>query len=271
MTPAEQHQFDIDTTPTEQGLTLGAGWNIGDKPNGGYSMAAIARTMCAHTILAGSAHADPVTVTTHYLRPAQPGVAMVSTQMIRAGRTFTNAIAGMEQGSPATLRTQTIATFGTLGQAQQPDYLGTAPPDIPEPDECIDRAGPELFVNLSSINDNTEVRLHPNTGWVRGEHSGKPESIGWIRFRDGRQPDPWALVFFADALPPTVFEVLPERAWVPTIEMTVHVRAKPAPGWMLARMTCRHIANGRFEEDGELWDSTGRLVAHSRQLAMILT
>ncbi len=270
MTTPAQYQFDIDTLPGEQGLVLGDGWNIGDKPNGGYSMAAAARTMCAHTQVAGSSHVDPITVTTHYLRPAQPGPAMISTQMIRAGRTFTNAIAGMEQGSPGTLRTQTIATFGTLGEPQDPQYLGTMPPDIPGPDECIDRSGPQLFVNLSSINETTEVRLHPNTGWVTGNHTGKPESIGWIRFRDGRPPDPWALLFFADALPPTVFEVLPDRAWVPTIEMTVHVRANPAPGWMLLRMTSRHVANGRFEEDGELWDSTGRLVAQSRQLAMIL-
>jgi acyl-CoA thioesterase len=264
-------QFDIDTLPGESGLVLGDGWNIGDKPNGGYSMAAAARSMCVHAGLAGSVHTDPITVTTHYLRPAQPGPATVRTQIIRTGRTFTNAIAGMEQGNPSTLRTQTMATFGDLGEPAPPVYLGTSFPDIPPPEECIDRSGPQLFVNMSSINETTEVRLHPNTGWVRGQHTGTPDTVGWIRLRDGRDPDPWALLFFADALPPTVFELLPDRAWVPTLEMTVHVRAKPAPGWILARMTSRHVAHNRFEEDGELWDSTGRLVAQSRQLAMILT
>jgi acyl-CoA thioesterase len=266
-------QFDLDTTPTENGVQLGNGWNIGDKPNGGYTMAAVARTMCAHTVVAGSTHRDPVSITTHYLRPAQPGPALVSTTTLRTGRTFTNAISPMMQGdSPTqTIRTQTMATFGTLPESYAAQHVSIIRPKIPSPDDCIDRREPALFVNQSSIGDNTEVRLHPNTGWVNGQPTGNPETVGWIRFRDGRPPDAWSLLLFADALPPCVFELMPDRAWVPTIELTVHVRAKPAPGWLLARMTSRHIANGRFEEDGELWDETGTLVAQSRQLAMILT
>jgi acyl-CoA thioesterase len=273
-------QFDIDTAPLEAGVVLGNGWNIGDKPNGGYTMAAGARTMCAHTVTAGSIHHDPITITTHYLRPAQPGPAHLITSTLRTGRTFTNASAGMTQpvssssgstGVSDTLRTQTIATFGTLPSTYESQYLAIARPNIPPPDDCIDRSAPELFVNQSSIGDNTEVRLHPDTGWVRGKHTGTPVTVGWIRFRDGRPPDPWSLLLFADALPPCVFELLPDRAWVPTVELTVHVRARPAPGWILARMTTRHIANARFEEEGELWDETGTLVAQSRQLAMILS
>jgi Thioesterase-like superfamily len=267
-------------------------------------MAAVARTMCLQTNEQGSPHTDPITVTTHYLRPGAPGPADVRAEILRTGRTFTTATAGHHQGEPTTLReearalrtrsarhltlreearalrtrsarhltlrTQTMATFGTLGDPKNPDYLTLAPPDIPSPEACVSRAEATMFVNHSSINDSTEIRLHPDTGWMNGQPSGTAQSIGWIRLRDGREPDPWALLYFADALPPTVFEILPDRAWVPTIEMTVHVRAKPAPGWILARMTCRHVADGRFEEDGELWDSTGRLVAQSRQLAMIL-
>jgi acyl-CoA thioesterase len=262
--------FDQDTLPTGDGLSLGSAWNIGDKPNGGYAMAAMARTMCVQTVVDGSAHQDPVTVTTHYLRPTQPGRASLDTTTLRTGRTFTTATAGMSQGDPSTLRIQTLATFGTLTEAGDPTYLAVAPPDIPSPDECLDRAEVQQFPNLSSINTSTEIRLHPETGWLQNKPSGTAQSIGWVRLRDGRDPDPWALLYFADALPPTMFELMADRAWVPTVELTVHVRAKPAPGWILARMTTRHVAGGRFEEDGELWDSTGRLVAQSRQLAMIL-
>lgn len=54
-----------------------------------------------------------------------------------------------------------------------------------------------------------------------------------------------------------------------TVELTVHVRARPAPGWLACRSTTRFVAGGFHEEDFEIWDSTGALVAQSRQLALL--
>ena len=58
--------------------------------------------------------------------------------------------------------------------------------------------------------------------------------------------------------------------WVPTIELTVHLRARPAPGWILGQFTTQDMQDGRLIEDGALWDSRGTLVAQSRQLALLL-
>jgi hypothetical protein len=69
-----------------------------------------------------------------------------------------------------------------------------------------------------------------------------------------------------DALPPVTFD-LGMPGWAPTLELTAHVRARPAPGWLKVRHATRNLAGGMFEEDCEVWDSTGRLVAQSRQLA----
>jgi hypothetical protein len=69
-----------------------------------------------------------------------------------------------------------------------------------------------------------------------------------------------------DALPPVTFG-LGMPGWAPTLELTAHVRAEPAPGWMKVRHATRNMAGGMFEEDCEIWDSAGRLVAQSRQLA----
>jgi acyl-CoA thioesterase len=40
--------------------------------------------------------------------------------------------------------------------------------------------------------------------------------------------------------------------------------------WLLVRFRTRLAAEGYLEEDGEIWDRDGRLLAHSRQLALIL-
>jgi hypothetical protein len=55
-----------------------------------------------------------------------------------------------------------------------------------------------------------------------------------------------------------------------TVQLTVHLRARPAPGWLACRAVTRYVAGGYHEEDFEVWDSAGTLVAQSRQLAHIL-
>ncbi len=106
-----------------------------------------------------------------------------------------------------------------------------------------------------------------------GDLAGLPDDVrtsgqikGWIRLADGREPDPISLLMFCDALPPTTFD-LGLFGWAPTLELTCHVRAVPAPGWLRIRHATTNLAGGMFEEDCEIWDSAGRLVAQSRQLA----
>ncbi|MGH3249642.1 MAG: thioesterase family protein, partial [Trebonia sp.] len=56
-----------------------------------------------------------------------------------------------------------------------------------------------------------------------------------------------------------------------TVELTVHLRARPAPGWLAFRTLTRYLADSYLEEDAEIWDSAGCLVAQSRQLALVLS
>jgi hypothetical protein len=74
------------------------------------------------------------------------------------------------------------------------------------------------------------------------------------------------LLLAVDTLPPVTFD-LGMSGWAPTLELTAHVRARPAPGWLRIRVSTRNFAGGLLEEDAEVWDSRDRLVAQSRQLA----
>ena len=142
--------------------------------------------------------------------------------------------------------------------------------ELPPVEACPDRVDhPEQPTNDFNIVAHLETRLHPDTGWIAGRPTGIAEVSAYLRFRDGRPVDVWALPLFADALPPAMFELLPDREWVPTIELTVHVRAVPAPGWVRVLNRTRFVTDGWFEEDGEIWDASGRLVAISRQIGMI--
>jgi hypothetical protein len=46
------------------------------------------------------------------------------------------------------------------------------------------------------------------------------------------------------------------------------LRGLPAPGWLACEAHTRLVADGWFDEEASVWDSTGRLVAQSRQLAL---
>ena len=49
-----------------------------------------------------------------------------------------------------------------------------------------------------------------------------------------------------------------------------NVRARPKSTWLACRATTRYVAGGYHEEDFEIWDETGGLVAQSRQLALLV-
>ncbi|NBU17052.1 MAG: thioesterase family protein [Actinobacteria bacterium] len=84
----------------------------------------------------------------------------------------------------------------------------------------------------------------------------------------GRPVDTLSLLLAADAFPPVMFNRFGMLGWVPTVEFTVHLRGVPAPGPIACAFSSRVIQGGMWEEDGEMWDSEGQVVALSRQLAL---
>ncbi len=90
---------------------------------------------------------------------------------------------------------------------------------------------------------------------------------------DPEPTDAHVLVQVTDAWVPAIFGITAERLGVPTVDLTVHLRQAVLAdddGWLLVRFRTRLAAAGYLEEDGEIWDRAGRLLAQSRQLAVIL-
>lgn len=244
--------------------SLDSAWNIGVNPNGGYAQTAGIRAM-ADTI----ARPDPMSVTSHFLRPASgDAAAAVETTEIRSGRRLATVAASLVQDGRERIRS--VATFGDLGAVGSVAAAELSPPpvELPAPDDCPSRLDLEQGVELPIL-DMIDVRVDPR--WQDAAETGRAEIGGWIRLADGGPVDAVALTMFADAFPPSIFSLLGRVGWVPTIELTVHVRRRPVVGWIRGRFRTVDLADGHLIEDGELWDDSGALVARSRQLALVTT
>ena len=136
------------------------------------------------------------------------------------------------------------------------------------PSECVDRRVLDQGVELPIL-DRLDVRIHP----ARVAAGGSVDAVmeGWIRFSDGTAPTTMALPLFSDAFPPSLYPRFGRIGWVPSVELTVQVRHRPAPGWVQARFECDDLADGRMIETAVRWDQDGMLVARSRQLGLLLT
>lgn len=256
-------EFDDATHVADDGTCqIRDGWDIGGNANGGYLLA-----IAANGLRRLTGRPDPVTITAHYLAPGQPGSAMVTGEVVKSGKRFTTVSGALTADGRPML--QVLATFGDLADATSPlEVVTQAPPELPAMDACSPRSEHGSFP--VPLMGRLDVRLRPtDAGFMQGTKSGVAEMAGWFAFADGRPIDTLALLLAADALPPAVFNLDIDPGWVPTIEFTVHVRAVPAPGPVRCLFRSHFVHHGMFEEDGEVWDSTGTLVAQSRQLALL--
>lgn len=264
--------FDEDTRvrPVEGGYAADVSprWNVLGNPNGGYTISLVARAM-----MAASGRPHPLSVTAHYVTPPPNGEVQIVPEVIRAGRRFATVRASMRSGAKAHL--EVIGAFGDLDSFEGASRMTAAMPDIPPPEECI--LSPQRKIEQLRLQQRYELRFDPATQFVQKltnpDFVDDPEvdlvARGWIRFSDGSDPSTLSLLALSDAFPPTPLGG-PDVGWVPTIELTTHIRRQPSPGWILGSFRTRVLTGGLHEADGELWDSSGNLVAMSRQLALVL-
>ncbi|BAJ27225.1 MULTISPECIES: thioesterase family protein [Kitasatospora] len=269
-TPAFEFDRAVALTPhpEEAGRydgELGDGWQIGGGVNGGLLLAFAARALALE---AGPGHPHPLTVSGTYISASRPGPATVRTEIVRRGRSLATGSAVLSQGGTERLRV--TAAFTDLAGLDGEVATTALPPALPAPEQCVGvEHAPRELLSQAALLERLDLRLDPATiGWALGRPSKEGRIQGWFRLADGRPADPLSLLLTADALPPVTFD-LGRPGWAPTIELTVHLRALPADGWLRVSHATRNVAGGYFEEDCEIWDENGRLVAQSRQLAMV--
>ena len=259
------HEFDRDIAVRRVADGVWAAevherWQMGSASNGGY-VAALGVAAAADAL----PHPDPFSITvitcggSRRDRSISRWMCCAPAEATPPPRYASNR--GGKDGA------RLLAVFGDLDAVEGPTVVTARPPVLAAPDELP--SSRDFADVLPKIAARFDMRIDPaDIGWLQAKTDGTPKISGWTRFIDGREPDVYSLPLFVDSFPPAVLNVAP-AGWVPTLELTVHIRARPAPGGLAATFQTRFLVDGYLEEDAELWDSATFLVAQSRQLARI--
>ncbi|MEP5764646.1 MAG: thioesterase family protein [Halieaceae bacterium] len=234
------------------------GWRIGEVPNGGYVLAIAGRVLSE-----ALSHSDPLTVNILYTAPTALGPIECELETLRVGGSTTHATLSMRQEGE--LKAFVTACYTDMDKLKGESWCSVERPAIASIEDI-----PATGVHGIELRES--VDQHYASGgevFKRGEPDGSGCFSGWLRLHDGADTDVIALLLFADCMAPPVFTVYGALQWVPTMDLSVQVRARPAPGPVQVRFRSRYMSHGIVEEDGELWDSNGELVALSRQTSKV--
>jgi len=268
-------RYDTQADP-RFAMVVAPGGSAPPAVNGGVLMATVLRA-----VLDSAPNPYPVATSANFLRVPQLGPAEVEVTWLKTGRTASIARAALvQEGVQVVDMTVTTGTLpggpaaagnGAAADGESLSWTGEAP-QFPDIADCVDLGkwpGTDGANGVSGFAAHLEVLLDPAvTGWRGNEPSGRPEMRGYVRLRDHRDPDALLLALAVDALPPVVFG-LGATGWAPTVELTWHMRAIPVAGPLLVAARSRHVSGGWFDEEAEVWDAAGQLVAQSRQLARV--
>ena len=233
---------------------LQKGWRIGRVPNGGYVLAIVGRA-----ISQSLNDADPLSINAFYLEPTQLGEADIEVEILRMGKGTQFASARLYQ--EGNLKVIANAAFTNLDRLSGPTNTVMRPPDVP-PFESINVPQHSVL----EIHNTIDTRIVKGADFFENQQpTNTGEFIAYMRYADGADIRAIDLLMFGDMMPPPSFTLVPNVGWVPTVEMTVQLRGKPAPGPILCRARSHTLMRGVTEQDCEIWDANGDLVAVGRQ------
>lgn len=240
------------------------GWDVFGVPHGGYLLA-----LAGNAVLTATGAPDLFTVTTHFLRKAAHAPIRFRVGLVGGSRRFTTVTATATQGDDVVL--SVMASVGDRDALTGPSWQHARPWDASGA-RLTPRAGSAEMAAMASggfvtpeVASRAGERLDvATTGFARGT----PDGTGEIRAVVEDVPaDQLGALLTCDITPPAAWNALGPAGWVPTVELTAHVRARTGTGPLSVRATSHHVQDGFLEEDAVVHDAEGRLMVQSRQLA----
>lgn len=262
----EATRFDRDTAAQPLGdgryrVRFDPAWWVVRGPNGGYLAAILTRAIRAE--VADDARALR-SLTVHYLSAPREGDGEAAVRVERTGRGLTTVSARLEQDG----RTMALALAAlAVDYPGAVEYVDLTMPDARPPEEL-----PTVPEGAQPVAFAQNFELRPALGSLPFTGGDRAVTGGWIRLCEPRPLDEAAVVAIADAWWPAPFSVVERPIAAPTVDLTVHLRA-PLPREhddVFVEVRSDVARDGFFEEDARIWGRDGTLLAHARQLALLL-
>jgi len=268
MTEIDRATTLTEIAPGRYDVSIDPQWFAQAGPNGGYVAALLVRAVETAIGSASDSVPKPLrSLTVHYLQPAVEGAAQVEVDVTRSGRSLSFVEVRLRQGDR--LLAHGLAALGAgRGAVSFQDH---APPThLPNADAVSAPPPPPPGFPTPPI----ALRLDYRPIDPKSFFGGTPAEFWcWLRLIDPRPVDAAVLALYVDAMIPPLFLRSAVPVVVPTIDLTVHLRTPPRPGydgWCLGHVRTVAVADGFAEEDCEIYDDAGVLLAQSRQLGLVV-
>lgn len=253
----------VPTAPGRYRYVFDDAWFGLGGPHGGFLAALLLRAMMSEVDPAR----HPRSLTVHFAARIATGATEIEVHEERRGGRMSFVSARLTQGGDV----MALALGAFSSPRESPDITDAVFPDVFPPEKVAptpDRPHAPPFAR--------HFDFRPVLGGLVFKGGSQAMSGGWMRFNEASRIDAPAIACFTDAWMPAIFTRIDFRAGAPTIDLTVHFRAEfPLAGlgpddFVLGVFRSHRVESGFFEEDGELWTRDGRLVAQSRQLALLI-
>ena len=237
-------------------------WTIGPKVHGGVMLSLCAKAAAAAL---GEGGPEPIAVSANFLWAPDPGPVQLLTAIRKRGRQVSLVDVELQQSGRVAVRA--AITLGTPEHHVSPLLsVNPAAAMSAEPPPEIAPIGPgHPLAAINHLADGCDIR--PDLSGLRSDGDGAPISRIWVRPRD-EAPDALFALTCSDISMPVTFAI-DRRGWAPTVQLTAYLRGEPADGWLRVVCTTTQIGQDWFDEDHTVVDCEGRIVAQSRQLALV--
>ena len=244
---------------------------VGNTPHGGYLMAVMHNALTS--ILP---HSTAISSSVQYLDRIDAAPFELNVEIFKISRGSSSGIVKLNQNEK--ICTTFTATCSDFEHMKGYDDLQKPLPDIYKKSDKKDY----VKMNYDKISkgftpafiQQLKCSIHPDHAWWNRDpdkdmKSNEARCSAYLEM-EGGVPDQFCLSFYSDILPPVVSNKYGPLGWIPTITLTTHIRQIPTTSEVYADFKASDINKGYFEQDCNIWDLNGNLVASSRQLTRIL-